>query len=137
MTWRKEGGEGGDGLVVEAIEGNSVFWFKGGIKFLVGKKIIKNNFGGLIEGLGRDKGGKVFFEAEGVNVIIEVERWGSDSWLKFSLNLMVDLGGSVGTREDKGREDRETDDKGEKRFVETINDGLVFERHGIILTCGI
>ncbi len=50
---------------------------------------------------------------------------------------MVDLGGSVGTRENKGRENRETDGKGEKRFVETIDGGSVFRGHGIILTFSI
>lgn len=62
---------------------------------------------------------------------------GGGGKLEFGLDLMVDLGGGVGTGENEGGENRETDNKGEKRFVETIDNRFVFRGHGIILTCGI
>lgn len=124
-------------MVVKTVESDGVFWFEGRIKFLVGKEIVENNFGGLIERFSGNEGREVFFETKGVNVVIEIERWGSDGWLEFGLDLMIDLGSGLGTGENKGRENRETDDESEERFVETIDDGLVFRGHGIILTCGI
>lgn len=124
-------------MIIKTIESNSIFWFKSGVKFLMSKKIVENNLSGLIKRFRRDEGRKVFFKAERVDVVVKIERLRSGSRLKFGLDLMVDLRGSVGTGENEGSENRETDDKGKKRFVEMIDEGLVFEGHGIILTCGI
>lgn len=64
MVGRKEGGEGGNAFIVKAIEGGSVFWFDGGVKFLMSDEVIKNDFGSLIERLGGDERGEFFFLAE-------------------------------------------------------------------------
>ncbi len=124
-------------MIVEAIESDGVFWFKNGVEFLMGEKIVENNVGSLIQRFGGNEGRKIFFETERVEVVVEIERLGNGSGLKSCLELMVDLGGSIGARENKGRENREADGKGKKRFVETIDGGPVFRGHGIILTFGI
>jgi len=134
---REKGSEGGSGLVVETIKSDGIFRFEGRIKFLVSEEIVENNFGGLIERFSGDEGGEFFFETERINVVVEIERLGSGGKLKLGLNLVIDLGGGVGAGENKGSENRETNDESEKRSVKTIDNRFVFKGHGIILTCGI
>lgn len=64
MIGRKESGERSNAFIVKTIESGSVFWFDGGVKFLVGDEVIKNDFGSLIERLGGDERGEFFFLAE-------------------------------------------------------------------------